>query len=784
MPKFTTAFIVDSLEPRMLMAATRVAVIGDFSSDEQTAPTRDVANLVKSWSPDAVVTVGDNNYPDGAASTIDANIGQWYGQYIYPYHGSYGSGASDGVNHFWPALGNHDWNTGTDKPYTDYFTLPGNERYYTTQVGNVGLFIVDSESQEPDGTSASSVQGQWLKSALANSSATYKLVFFHHPAYSSGGMGSNTYMQWPFQQWGATAVFNGHDHDYERILKNNFPYFVDGLGGESIVGFGSTVSGSQVRYAGDYGAMKLDATDTALTLQFITRTGQVIDTYTIAAPSGGVSGSGSGAGSGGTTTTTTTSTLIPTGSAWKYLDDGADQGTAWRAISFNDSSWQSGNAQLGYGDGDEATVVSYGPRAKNKYITTYFRKTISIADPSAIDSLELNLLRDDGAVVYLNGTEVYRTNMPGGNISFTTRASTAVEDNSFHTASIDPSLLVAGNNVIAVEVHQAKPDDPDLSFDFSLSATVTTTMTTATLPAAPSNLNALAVSSSAVQLTWTDNATNETGYKIERSTNGIDFVEIAPSLGNVTSYLDSGVSAGVKYYYRVRAYNAAGDSGYSNVASATPTSGSTSSGAVLIPTGDVWKYLDDGSDQSTAWHSASFSDSTWKSGPAQLGYGDGDETTVVSYGPDPKWKYITTYFRKSFTVSNPSQITALSLSLLRDDGAVVYLNGTEIYRSNMPAGTIDYSTLAVDAVEDTSFHSASVNPALLVAGNNVIAVEVHQSDAYSSDISFDFELTASQSATTQSIHSTTSTIATTAPLADQTPSNLFNDDTIIASVLL
>src|SRR5689334_7020511 len=118
MPTFTCVFIVDSLEPRMLMAATRIAVIGDFSSDEQTAPTRDVANLVKSWSPDAVVTVGDNNYPDGAASTIDANIGQWYGQYIYPYHGSYGSGASDGVNHFWPSLGNHDWNTGTDKPYT------------------------------------------------------------------------------------------------------------------------------------------------------------------------------------------------------------------------------------------------------------------------------------------------------------------------------------------------------------------------------------------------------------------------------------------------------------------------------------------------------------------------------------------------------------------------------------------------------------------------------------------------------------------------------------------
>ena len=80
---------------------------------------------------------------------------------------------------------------------------------------------------------------------------------------------------------GASAVISGHDHDYERIIKSNFPYFVDGLGGESLVGFGSTVSGSQVRYNSDYGAMLIDSTSTAMTFQFVTRTGQVIDSYTI-----------------------------------------------------------------------------------------------------------------------------------------------------------------------------------------------------------------------------------------------------------------------------------------------------------------------------------------------------------------------------------------------------------------------------------------------------------------------------------------------------------------------
>src|SRR4051794_26681444 len=111
-----------ALEPRVFLTAARLAIVGDFSSDTQIAPTRDVASLINSWAPAAVITTGDNNYPDGAASTIDANIGQWYHSYISPYTGSYGAGSSDGVNHFFPTLGNHDWNSSAGaKPYTDYF---------------------------------------------------------------------------------------------------------------------------------------------------------------------------------------------------------------------------------------------------------------------------------------------------------------------------------------------------------------------------------------------------------------------------------------------------------------------------------------------------------------------------------------------------------------------------------------------------------------------------------------------------------------------------------------
>ena len=98
----------------------------------------------------------------------------------------------------------------------------------------------------------------------------------------------------------------------------------------------------------------------------------------------------------------------------------------------------------------------------------------------------------------------------------------------------------------------------------------------------------------------------------------------------------------------MRAYNSAGDSGYSNTNSAqTPASGG-STVAVLIASNSVWKYLDNGSDQGTSWTSLTYDDSSWLFGPAQLGYGDGDEVTPVGYGPDANNKYITTYFRRTF----------------------------------------------------------------------------------------------------------------------------------------
>ena len=164
--------------------------------------------------------------------------------------------------------------------------MPGNERYYTVVQGPVQLFAIDSDDNEPDGNSSTSAQAQWLKSALAASTATWKLVYFHHAAYSSGSdHGSSTWMQWDFAGWGASAVLSGHDHDYERLSENGIPYFVDGTGGAGLYSFGTPIAGSQVRYNSDWGALKVDASSTQITFQFITRTGAVIDSYSLSSSS-------------------------------------------------------------------------------------------------------------------------------------------------------------------------------------------------------------------------------------------------------------------------------------------------------------------------------------------------------------------------------------------------------------------------------------------------------------------------------------------------------------------
>lgn len=341
--------------------------------------------------------------------------------------------------------------------------------------------------------------------------------------------------------------------------------------------------------------------------------------------------------------------IIPFNSAWKYLDNNT-RPAGWETVAFNDAGWPSGNARLGYGGDGEATVVAFGPDPNNKYPTTYFRKSVNIANASAYANFNIGLVRDDGAVVYVNGVEVIRSNMPVPPVTHTTLAASNVggaAETAVNNFVVPASYFVNGNNVIAVEVHQDLLNSSDLGFNLQLTT------------------GALAGSS--------------------------------PAIINYT---------------------------------------------------DVWRFLDNGSDQGTTWRNPAFDDAAWNSGAAKLGYGGDGETTVIGFGPDANNKYITSYFRKTVTINNLNQFQSFIINLLRDDGAVIYVNGNEIVRENMPAGAITYQTLAASTIDEGTEEDNPVSYSIpithFVEGTNTIAVEIHQVNATSSDLGFAMELLGSQ----------------------------------------
>lgn len=206
-------------------------------------------------------------------------------------------------------------------------------------------------------------------------------------------------------------------------------------------------------------------------------------------------------------------TILPSNSVWKYIANGTNQGTSWRNASFNDVSWSSGAAQLGYGDGDESTVVPYGPSATSKYITTYFRKTVNLSGVSTLSSISLQVKRDDGIVVYINGTQRYRNNMPTGTIGYTTLASaTASNDGAtWNSTTIPNTAFIEGNNIIAVEIHQRSASDSDISFDMQITANQTDVIAPLLNGISPLNGSTSVNQSTNLSLTFNENIQKGTG---------------------------------------------------------------------------------------------------------------------------------------------------------------------------------------------------------------------------------------------------------------------------------
>lgn len=450
----------------------------------------------------------------------------------------------------------------------------------------------------------------------------------------------------------------------------------------------------------------------------------------------------------------TTNTYLVKSNYWLYHDQGVDLGTAWKESAYDDSAWSLGRGPLGYGDAPTNTVLSWGPDSAAKYPCYYFRAKFNITNmPSG---LILRLRRDDGAVVYHNGVEIYRTNMPLGTISYTTWALAAVgspNETVYFETNLTAANSVVGTNVIAVEIHQNAGDSSDLSFDLELlgavppfvpSHDVAIRSITAPGQAVPGTVTNITVS-----VTNRGNFAESFAVVLNDDTDGIVLATNQISnLGTnaaVNSVFAWNVPVGLWQDHTLRAVAGplAGEASRADntntvVVFVTPPLETN----VLIGKSNFWRYNDTGTDLTfTPWKQIDYLDGTWGWGQGSLGYGDLQSTYLMQSNPPSTSKLTTYYFRKTFNVDVLPNW--MRIRLRRDDGAVLYHNGVEIFRVNITNNPVYYSHFAsatVDGANETTYFESEVSVTNAVLGPNVIAAEVHQINATSSDLSFDLEV--------------------------------------------
>lgn len=373
--------------------------------------------------------------------------------------------------------------------------------YQSFVIGRVRFILTDLRSEMTTSGILSATQLQWFKDECLSAKASDQIICW----VSSYGITSNTSDSWGgtvanrsqrnevFQflnenqitnlfivsgdahasgiDDGANTDCNGEltDHTcprFECSLNPRYP-LLHAAGLYNTVSIKGIVTNvvpmTGINFHGQYA--KIDVTDTGSNEISITFT-----LYRVHPDTGVESTLGSYSFTRSFTTTEATTTLVPSGSTWRYLDNGSDQGTAWVQPVFNDSSWLQSTAPLGYGMNGVSTVVSFGSNPNAKYITTYFRKKFTVSDLSSLTQLWSELWLDDGAVVYLNGTEIGRANFSHPTHTYLSPATTVVTNvpSYFKFCVDDLSLLQLGENTLAVEVHQHSGSSSDLYFDFRM----------------------------------------------------------------------------------------------------------------------------------------------------------------------------------------------------------------------------------------------------------------------------------------------------------------------------
>jgi hypothetical protein len=415
-------------------------------------------------------------------------------------------------------------------------------------------------------------------------------------------------------------------------------------------------------------------------------------------------------------------------SSWRYLATTTPAPAGWQAPEFVDAAWSAGNGKLGWGRADIATTV--GP---NRPLTTYYRRSFEVADASSVRTLDLSLSNLQGAVVYVNGIEAGRLNMPAGPITPTTPAAgylTTAQENALRGFVVPGSLLRDGTNVVSVEVHSVTANAGRQMFD--LQATLYAAGGDAQAPSAPV-LTAVG-GAGRIDLAWTPSSDDVAvgGYRVAR-----DGQTVAVVGANATSFADV-VDTAISHSYVVSAFDTGGNEAASGSVTVNPVADPN-----LLAYGATWRWFFAEGGPAAGWQGDGFDDTAWASGPGELGYGDSDERTIISTSPTPR--PLTAYFRTTVDVADPAAFTSVLADLVRDDGAVLYVNGVEVGRDNLPAGPIAFGTPATRIISNRTEERTPVRFTIPASafrpGTNTIAVEVHNSDRWSGDLSLDLKLT-------------------------------------------
>ena len=452
---------------------------------------------------DLMLMLGDNAYIDGTDAEYQAAVFDTYPDQLRRLP-------------LWPTIGNHDARSsdGVNEvgPYFDMFTLPkqgecggqpsGTEAYYSFDYGDVHFVCLDSATID---TSHAMTMYAWLLADLASTDKDWTIAYWHHPPYSRGShnsdfegalIGMRQFFVPVLENFGIDLVLSGHSHSYERsmLIKEHYglsstwdptTMLLDGGDGrlegggayrKASRGFGplegqvfvvagcsglvtQAALGHPVMSQGilELGSVLIDVWGDQLDLAFLDHYGALRDEFTIV--------------KGGATPMDRHRYAVAPQGTLSYLDSGQAPPANWTSLAFDDSSWASGAMPAGYGLPGLATTVSAGSNPNQVPVTTWFRSGFDLLlDPALVETLRLRIDADDGYVVYLNGSEVARSNLPAGTLSPSTLASSDVDPDGLELIDLSGSLglLLPGANVIAIEVHQSGPASSDLFLDFDL----------------------------------------------------------------------------------------------------------------------------------------------------------------------------------------------------------------------------------------------------------------------------------------------------------------------------